>query len=140
MSLIHVYKTNPTVSQRDGELVSEGTGDTGISIGPLDAATNEESNAIKLAIRCEIGYGSIGDTTIRPTGTTASNWALALDDGNKPGVWQPFGSRLVMGIPITDYNTVFWAKARANDAETARVDETVDLLVAAIVQTVEEGE
>lgn len=136
--MIHIYKNNPTIAQRDGEQVSEGSGDAAISVGPLDAATSEESEAIKLAVRCALGFQTTGNTVIRPIGSSSYDWVLAPDDGNKPGEWTTPGGRLVIEDQITDYNTIFWVKAKANKSEQAGIDESVTLLVSALETTEEE--
>lgn len=133
---IHVYKGTVTSGGTDGTQVSEGTGATPISVGPLDASTNEESAAIKLAARCESGYQTSGNTVITPVGTTAAKWALAPDNAGVPGTWGAYGSALTISSVIGATNQLFWAKAKATSDENPANDTSVDLQVAATIVAV----
>ena len=131
MSLIGIYFGTVTASGTDGTRASEGTGATPITIGPLDTATNEESSAVKLAIRCDSGYAATG-ATITPTGTTATKWALAPDDAGSAGTFGAYGAALSVGA-VSDANTLVWAKAKAASAESPSNDVSVDLVIAATI-------
>lgn len=136
MAYIHVYKNNPTAGGTDGQQVSEGDGSNPVIVGPLNATNNEESAPIKLAVRCEAGYTTSGDTTITPTGTTAAKWALAPDNGDAPGAWGAYGAALTISTAIVATNTLFWAKAKATSDETPTNDASVKLQVAAVIAAV----
>lgn len=131
MSLIGIYFGTVTAAGTDGTRASEGTGATPITIGPLDTATNEESDPVKLAIRCDSGYAATG-TTVTPTGTSASKWALAPDDEGSAGTFGAYGAALSVGA-VGDANTIIWAKAKAASAETPSNDTSVDLVIAATI-------
>lgn len=128
----HVYKNNPTAGAADGSLVSEGDNSNPVMAGPLDASKNEESTVIKLAIRCEAGYNTSGNTVITPTGTSADKWALSLD-----GVtWGAYGAALTITTAITTVNTVFYAKAKAVSTENPVNDTAVKIQVSSTFVTV----
>ena len=129
MSYIHLYKGSPTSGAADGTLVSEGDGSSPITLGPLNATSNEESSALKLGIRCETGYVTAADVVITPTGTTAAKWALAPDNGGTPGTFGAYGAALTITSVINATNTIFWAKAKATSGETPANDTSVDLVV-----------
>ena len=74
MAYIHMY-TGATGGGTDGTLVSENTGLAPITTAVLNATNNEIGDPIKLALRCETGYNTSGNTTITPTGTSAAKWA-----------------------------------------------------------------
>lgn len=131
----HIYKGLPTSGGTDGTLVSEGTGLTPVSIGPLNIVTNEVSDPVKLAIRCVTGYKTVGDVTITPTGTTAAKWALAPDSSGSPGTFGAYGAALTISSEIGATNTIFWAKAKATNDESEANDVTVTLAVAGYVVT-----
>ena len=131
MSLIGIYFGTVTAGGTDGTRASEGTGSTPITIGPLDTATNEESSAVKLAIRCDSGYAATG-ATITPTGTTATKWALAPDNAGSAGTFGAYGAYLDVGA-VSDANTLIWAKAKTVDTEVPMNDTTVDLVIAATI-------
>ena len=133
MSLIGIYFGNPTGGGTDGTRASEGTGAMPITIGPLDTATNEESDPVKLAIRCDSGYVTATGTTVTPTGTSANKWALAPDNAGSAGTFGAYGAALTFASAIPDSNVLFWAKAKAADTETPTNDTSVDLVIAATI-------
>ena len=132
-ALIGIYFGSPTAGGTDGTRASEGSGATPITIGPLDAAANEESEPLKLAIRCDSGYVAASGATITPTGTGATKWALAPDNSGVPGTFEAYGNALAFGAQIPDSNVVFWAKAKAVSTENPTNDTSVDLLIAATI-------
>ena len=132
-ALIGIYYGSVTANGMDGTRASEGTEATPIIVGPLDTATNEESSATKLAIRCDSGYVTGNDSTITPTGTTANMWALAPDSAGSAGTFGNWGAALTFSSAIPDSNTLFWAKAKAASTETPTNDTSVDLVIAATI-------
>ncbi|MFL0197394.1 hypothetical protein ACJDU8_17765 [Clostridium sp. WILCCON 0269] len=135
-NLIHVYQGSVTSGGTDGIQVSEGTETSPIIVGPLNATNNEESAAIKLAIRCDAGYNTSGNTVITPTGTTADKWALAPDNAGVAGSFGAYGSALTISSVIGTTNTVFWVKAKAVSTESPSNDTSVDLVVSTAVNAV----
>lgn len=84
----HLYMNNPTAGAADGTKVSEDHAFT----APISAvlnASNNESKLIKLAIRCESGYETVGNVTIKKlywdgsttaeTGGNIDKWTFAPD-------------------------------------------------------------
>lgn len=135
MELINIYKNNPTAGQTDGTLVSTGGAQTSpIETGELDAAINEQTDPIKLAIRCETGYQTTGETTITPVTATAERWQLAPDNGGQPGTWLDWGDSLVIPGVIGDTNTIFWARVRAVDTENPINDRSTSLRIETVVE------
>lgn len=133
MSLIKIYKDSPTSGQTDGTLVSSGTGLNPISTGVLRADLNEVSTDIKLAVRCDAGYETSGNTTISLTGTTSSKWALAPDNSGSAGTWGAYGDSLTISAKVGATNTIFWARAKATDDELPVKDTSVKVKVEAVV-------
>ena len=133
MAYIHGYKGDVTSGDTDGTLISEGTELSPIQVGPLNATDNEESAPIKLALRCEAGYLTSGNTTITPVGTSVDKWRLAKDNAGSPGAWGSYGASLVINSVITDVNTVFWAQAKATSDEAPSNDNSVDLQIEALI-------
>lgn len=85
----HIYMNNPTAGNQDGTMISEDGAMTAPLSITLDAASNE-SKIVKLAIRCDAGYETIGETVIapyynkgdgtyEPTGGNVEKWKLAAD-------------------------------------------------------------
>ena len=75
MAFLNLYKNSPTAGGTDGSLVVTGNP----IITPYLDLTTSATVDIKLALRCDTGYTSTGDTTITPTAaaTTLSAQALA---------------------------------------------------------------
>lgn len=77
----HLYMNNPTAGAADGTKVSEDHAFT----APISAvlnASNSESKLIKLAIRCESGYETVGNVTVKKlywNGTTTAETGGNLD-------------------------------------------------------------
>jgi len=131
MAYIHMYQGNPTVALTDGTLISENTELNPISV-TLNASNNEISSNIKLALRCETGYLTVGDLIITPTGDSASKWTLSLD-----GVtFGAYGDPLTITSVIDATNTIFYVKARATSDETPVNDVSTDLIVSCIIGAV----
>jgi len=136
MAYIHVYQgASITSGGTEGTLVSEGTGLSPISV-TLNATNNEVSSPIKLALRCETGYQTVGNTVITPTGTTASKWQLAPDNAGSAGTFGAYGDPLTISSVIGATNTLFWAKAKSTSDETPINDSSVDLEVTATIEAV----
>lgn len=133
MAYIHLYKDNPTAGGTDGVQVSEGTMANPVTTEYLDTTIGQESSPIKLALRCESGYKTYGNTSVKPVGTNANRWALALDNNGAPGTWTDWGGMLIIPAEIRDTNYIIWAKARADVAEQPQNDVSVKLQVTATI-------
>lgn len=121
-----IYKNNPTAGAQDGSKVSEGDGSNPIMIGALDAATNEVSNAITLAIRCDEGFANVdSNAVISLSGTNASLWSLSLDNQS----WSEWGGSITLASLVGTTNTLFYARAKSVDTEIPQSDLTVKLNV-----------
>lgn len=136
MAYIHLYMGNPTAGGTDGTQVSEGTELNPIVVGPLNGTTGEESSPIKLALRCESGFKTYGDTTVQPVGSSASKWALAPDNNGSPGTWTSYGGTLTISTEIGATNHIIWAKAKADAGESPANDISVDLQINATIVAV----
>jgi len=136
MAYIHMYKDNPTAGETDGIQVSEQTENAPVTVTLTVAGSDVESGAIKLALRCESGYQTSGDTTITPTGDSSDKWALAPDNGGSPGTFGSYGDSLTISDTIGATNYIFWAKAKALASEDPQNDATVDLKIDATIEAV----
>jgi len=114
---IHIYQGAVTAGGTNGTQVSEGTNLAPVSVGPLNATDNEVSDPVKLAVRCDEGFITSGNTIISLTGETADKWALAPDNAGQAGTFGAYGAALTITAPVGDTNTIFWAKARATEDE-----------------------
>jgi hypothetical protein len=101
----------------------------------LAANTNEVGTPIGLYAEADAGY-SIATTTITPTGTTATKWALAPDSTGSPGAFEAYGDPLVIGTVTASPHVPFWVKAKAVDTETPVNDVTVTLVVSGTASAV----
>lgn len=131
---MHIYCKNPTAGGTDGTQISEGTGLSPLTIGPLDATKNEESAAIPLAIRTESNYITVAATTISIIGTNAAMWALAPDNLGSAGTFLDYGKALTFSSgQICPVNNLFWIKAKAVSTENPVNDKTVQLSASSAV-------
>ena len=133
--MINIYFGTVTGAGTDGTAASSDTKLSPIPVGPLDVAANEESDPVKLAIRCADGYVAAG-VTVLPVGTGAAYWALAPDDAGSAGEFGSWGGAITIGA-VTHANLIFWAKAKCGSAEAITPDSSVQLRVSATDITVE---
>ncbi len=126
---INVYKNNPTSGGTDGTAVSIG----GTYTEPISVslnATNNESKKIKLAIRCESGYTTSGNTVIADSGDTDDRWKLCLTENGT------YTDSITISSAIGTTNTVFWAQASSASSESPTTDRSVSLQVTATIAAV----
>ncbi len=124
MALINLYKDNPSVGMTDGVLVSAG-GDFSSPISfTLDAGQNE-SAVMKLAVRCQTGYQTSGDTIIQDQNDSADRLKLSLTES---GGWS---DSLTFNQTIGATNVVFFLKASSSSSEMPQLDRTASLKVTA---------
>ncbi len=126
---INVYKNNPTVGLQDGTCVSTGGTYTEPISVTLNASTNE-SKKVKLAIRCESGYKTVGDTTITDSGDSDDRWKLCTTENGT------YADSITISTAIGTTNTIFWAQASSSSVETPSTDRSVSLQVTATITAV----
>lgn len=124
---LNLYMNNPTEGATDGTTIStDGTYTAPLSVA-LDASISE-SKKIKLAIRTQSGYETIGDTTISVEGDANSRWGLStIEDG-------AFTDSITILSKITATNVIFWAQAISSSDETPVTDRSVSFKVTAAVK------
>ena len=129
---------NATLGGVDGTEISQETELAPITTVPINSSYAEETGDIKLGLRVTSGYSTQGNTVITPTGTSSTNWALALDDGtgNAPGVYGAYGDALTITDEIGSTNYIIWVKANTTLGEDPKNDTSVDLNVSAVIQAV----
>lgn len=140
MSEINIFKGNVTAGLTDGTVVSRGNGSTPITTNALDAIGLDESDPIKLAIRCDAGFKTDGNTTISFIAypglgevDTSDRWAIAPDAGGSHGAWSDWNGQLVIADPIGDVNKIFWVKARSKENEEVANDPLVNIKVQTVI-------
>ena len=125
---INVYKNNPTEGGTDGTAVSIG----GTYTDPVTVslnATNNESKKVKLAIRCESGYTTTGNTTISDSGDTNDRWKLCLTENGT------YADSITISSAIGATNVIFWARASSASSESPATDRSVSLQVSTTITT-----
>lgn len=132
-NLIHMYSGTVTAGGTNGTQISEGDESNPLTIGPLNASENEESDPVKVALRCNSGYATSGNTVITPQGTTATKWALAQDNSGTAGTFGTYGAALTISSSIGATNKLFWVKAKTIDTETPVNDVSVNLNVQTLI-------
>lgn len=126
---INLYFDNPTDGRTDGTKMS--LGDDGSS--PLSVIVNASKNerkVVKVALRCEAGYQTDGDTTIWFQGVNADKWSVcATEEGT-------YGSALIIDNIIEDTNYVFYISGVATKGELPDIDLTTKLKVSTTIKKV----
>ena len=122
---LNLYMGNPTAGGTDGTIVSLDGSQTSPVTFTLDA-TEEESGTQVLALRCEDGYRTEGDTVITFTGTTAYKWSASLDGSY-------YDDSITIESSIGTKNTLFYVQASSSDDESPRNDTSVLIKVTAKV-------
>ena len=98
----------------------------------LRADQNEVGVWIGLYAKADNGY-VISTVVITPTGTTATKWQLAPDDGyGDPDTPEAYGDPLALGTVNDTDEAVFWVRAKAIDSEIPVNDVTVTLVVSGV--------
>ena len=117
------YGGAPTAGLKDGIPVTS-DGSSPLQFGVLNVTTNEESLPLKVAIRCISNVKTTAPTILSMVGANSDKYCFALDNAGSPGVWQSYGTMLIVADTITDVNTVFWMKARASMEESPVLDKS----------------
>jgi hypothetical protein len=122
MAYIDVYNGNPTAGGTDGTAVSTEGAQTNPVAVTLDAS-QQETATVKLALRCESGYQTRGNTIISFAGTSAGYWTVCDTENGT------YSSTLTISNTIGATNTLFYVKASSSSAETPTVDTSVSIQV-----------
>lgn len=102
-----------------------------LTVGPLNASDNQESDPIKVTLKCDLGYQTLGTTTVNFEGTTAAKWKVC---DSQSGNYQ---ASTTISTPITNVGKDIWVKAQATSDEMPTNDKTVKLKIQAVIQAVE---
>lgn len=126
MANIHIYNGTVTAGGTDGTEISyEGALTNPISF-TLDAAT-AESKTQAIAIRCDSGFSTSGNTVVSFTGTNADKWSVSATENGT------YASTLTIMTAIGATNTVIYVKADSAATETPTNDTSVKISVAATI-------
>lgn len=128
MALINIYNGNPTAGATDGVAVSSGNYNNPVSF-TLNAA-NAEAAVQTLAIRCNSGYQTSGNTTLADEGDTLDRVKFGLTASG------PWTDKLVLLDTITDVNKLIYVKASSSAEELPQLDRSVSIKVTATVVAV----
>ncbi len=147
---IGLYGNTPTEGLTDGTLISEDMTQT----SPLSVtlnATENEAVAMKVALRCEVGYKTRGNTVVsfkywdgsayQDTGGNISKWKVAPDAGfnSETALTQAaWADTLTITDVIDSTNHCFLVKAEATSDEKPKTDRTVSIHISGIVEADEE--
>lgn len=127
MPYINLYNGNPTAGLTDGNAVSLSGAQTNPVYVMLDASI-QETATVKLAVRCESGYHTQGNTVISFTGTSAGYWTVCDTENGT------YSSSLTISNSIGTTNTVFYVKASSATSETPSIDTSVSIEIVAKVE------
>lgn len=127
---INIYKGNPTSGATDGTAVST----DGTYTAPVNATLNVSAGAsekVKLAIRCESGYTTTGNTVITVTGTNSGMWQFCTTENGT------YTDSLTITSAIGAGNVIFYAKISSSSGESLSIDHSVDINIQATVTVAE---
>ena len=122
---LNLYMGDPTEGDTDGTIVSTNDGGTPVSF-TLNAAENEVKTQT-LAVRCEEGYQTVGDTTISIVNDTNSRWSLSLDD-------EEWSSSVTITDTIYGENVTFYVRASSSSLESPSNDTSVKIRVSTQIE------
>lgn len=114
MDYINLYNGSVSADSTNGTIVS----DSNKIISTVKTDGTEKYQT--LAIRCETGYQTEGDTTLELTGLSKDAWAFEYN--NKKG---EYGAPLVISDIIKDKNVVFNLYSKSINDETPCTDTSV---------------
>ena len=142
---INLYMNNPTANDVDVTQVSTDDTNTAPLSFVLDAS-KAESGIQKVALRCAVGYCTIGDTVISAVDKDTSDdtdntskWSFAADDDYADAVAAAkatFTPTLTIKDQIEAVNKVFWVKAASTKGEVPQNDTTVALNIKTVIGAV----
>ena len=124
---INVYMNNPTEGGTDGTAISTDGAQTSPLTMTLDASVNETKTA-KLALRCEAGYTTTGNTTITDYNDTNDRWKFGFSTSGT------FSDTIIFTSAIGTANTIFYAQASSSSLESPTRDTSVSMRVNAVIQ------
>ena len=132
------YMNNPTAGGVDGTEIS--SGDETLPLSATLDASQSESKAMKVAVRCDSGYQVEGNTEIYFEGTNAAKWQVAADDNYSDATsalnLASWSSTLTLGS-VSSTNTVLWVKVSSSSGEDPQNDRTVDIMAEGLVVATE---
>lgn len=124
---INVYMNNPTAGETDGTALSTDNAQTSPLVIQLDASTNETKKA-KLAVRCEAGYTTTGNTVIQDNNDTNDRWKFSLEENGA------YSDAITISAAIDTVNTIFYAQASSSSLESPTRDTSVKMRVNTVIQ------
>lgn len=125
---INLYTDSPTDGGTDGTIVSSDA-TTPLTV-ELDATANQ-TKTVTLAIRCESGYQTNGNTVISFDGTNKAKWGICkTSDGT-------FSDSLTISDAIKQANVLFYVKAASSEDEDPSNDATVTIKVTTKIEASE---
>jgi len=121
---------NPTESGTDGILASQS-----LQAYPVNVIINTgtaNSTLFKCAIRCDVGWKTVGNWEISFVGTNANKWKVADGTGyitEEMAEFATYASTLTSSTVVDNKNHILWLKASTDGTETAQVDTSVQIRV-----------
>ena len=106
-------------------LVGSGDEDNPIAV-TLNASQNEVKT-IKLAVRCNNGFQTYGDTVIRDMNDANDRWKFALLENGD------FSDEITINSVIDTVNTIFYGRASSDSLEGQKVDTNVKFVLSTTV-------
>lgn len=122
---INIYMNNPTIGEQDGSPISFDDSFSNPLFLDLDASVNE-SKIVKLGIRTEPGYVTVGTTTLEAVNANNKILLSISADG-------PFNTTLGLNDTISSSNMIFYAKISSSNDEVPGYDKTGKIKITTII-------
>lgn len=126
-AFINGYMGDPNEELQDGTAISTDDTQTAPLVVNLDASQNE-AKKVKLGIRCESGYQTVGDVTILAYNDTNDRWKFSLTENGT------YSDTITIPSTIYNNNVIFWAQASSSSLESPMRDTSVKLRIRGNVQ------
>ena len=120
--MIKLYNkvSNSDGGNKNGTEVNEGNKVSFI----LNSSENQEDTQ-PLGIRCDDGFKTVSPVIISLENTSREKWALSKDGQ----AWGEWGASLTLEDEISDVNTIIYIKAKATQAEGAKIDTSCEIRI-----------
>ena len=128
--IIEEEEPEKVIGKENEEIDIEGDLSNPLVVGPLNASDNEVSEPIKIEIKTDAGYKTLGSTNITFEGTTASKWTVCKTQSGD------YTSSLAITDIITSEGISVYLKAQATSDEMPKNDTSVSIRLSAVIQAV----
>lgn len=126
---INLYMGDVTEGGSDGIPISTDNTETSPLEITLDAANNE-SKTVKVAVRCEPGFITTGNTAITFVGSNSNKWVISASENSS------LESSLIIRDSINETNKILYIKALSTADEDPVIDSSTNIRITTKIKAV----